>query len=130
MVLFDNKGNPGSAPDTYESRVLQLQLRFGARRSATIVKSWALVSNDGSLTPLSCPTRGSGRLVPGDPDSVLATCRAPRAIVELNDPTGAPSAPSLYIGLSSPPEDACITSTAFEVDGFYRAYPLERLGDF
>jgi hypothetical protein len=131
MMLFDNRGSPGMSGG-YESRVLSLRLRLGARRTATIQKSWALVSNDGSNTPLSCPTRGSGRLVPGDTsgNSALAVCRASRAIEELNDPTGAPTAPSLYIGLSSPPEDACITSTGFEVDGWYRAYPLERLGDF
>ena len=129
MVLYDNKGIPGSAPDTWETRVLSIGMTFGRmNRSATIEKSWALVSNDGS-TPLSCPTRGSGELVPGDPDSVLALCHAEFVIEELNDSTGALTAPSLYIGLSVPPEDACIAS-GLEVDGFYRAYPLERLGDF
>ena len=132
LLLFDNKGNPGDTPGTYASRVLDLRLVLGTRRSATIEKSWALVSNDGSLTPLDCPTRGSGELVPGDSsgDSVLAICHASFAIEEMNDPTGALTAPSLYIGLPSPPEDACILSTGLEVDGWYRAYPLERLGDF
>ena len=132
MLLYDNKGNPGSDPDTYQTRVLSIGLTFTRPRSATIEKSWALASNDGSLAPLSCPTRGSGELVTADPsgDSALALCHASFAIEELNDPTGALTAPSLYIGLSSPPEDACITSTGFEVDGWYRAYPLERLGDF
>jgi hypothetical protein len=131
MMLYDNKGNPGSETDTWQSRVLQIRLRGGASPLATIEKSWALVSNDGSLAPLSCPTRGSGQLVPGGgEDSVLTICHASRAIEELNDPTGALTAPALYIGLSSPPEDACISSTGFEVDGWYRAYPLERLGDF
>jgi hypothetical protein len=133
MMLYDNKGKTGSVEETWETRVLSIGLTFGgpASRSAIIEKSWALVSNDGS-TPLSCPTRGSGQLVPGDPDgnSVLALCHASFAIEELHDTTGALAAPSLYIGLSSPPEDACITSTGFEVDGFYRAYPLEQLGDF
>ena len=70
--------------------------------------------------------------MPGDSsgDSALALCHASFAIEELNDPTGAPTAPSLYIGLPSPPEDACVLSTGLEVDGWYRAYPLERLGDF
>jgi len=131
LMLYDNKGNPGSDSDTYQTRVLDIGLTFTRPRSATIEKSWALVSNDGSLTPLSCPTRGSGQLVPGDSsgDSVLAICHAGFAIEELNDSTGALSAPSLYIGLSTAPEDACI-ATGFEVDGWYRAYPLERLGDF
>ena len=60
---------------------------------------------------------------------MLADCHAEFVIEELNDPTGALTAPSLYIGLSTPPEDACI-ATGLEVDGWYRAYPLERLGDF
>jgi hypothetical protein len=132
MVLFDNKGIHGSAADTYESRVLSIDFTFvpARLRSATIEKSWALVSNDGS-DPLSCPTRGSGELVPGDPsgESVLALCHAQFVIEELNDSTGNLTAPALYIGLSTPTEDACISSGS-EVDGFYRAYPLERLGDF
>ncbi len=131
MMLFDNQGNPGSELDTYASRVLQIGLSFGRARSATIEKSWALVSNDETLVPLSCPTRGSAQLVPGgDGNGVLALCYASRAIEELDDPSGALTAPSLYVGLSSPPEDACSTTTGFAVDGWYRAYPLERLGDF
>jgi hypothetical protein len=131
MLLFDNKGNPGSEPDTWESRVLQIGLSFGRSRSATIEKSWALVSNDETLAPLSCPTRGSAQLVPGgDENSVLAICYASRAIEELHDSSGALTAPALYVGLASPPEEACSTTTGFAVDGWYRAYPLERLGDF
>jgi hypothetical protein len=129
MLLYDNKGIE-VATDTWESRVLQFGLTLTRPRAATIEKSWALVTSDGSAA-LSCPTRGSGQLVPGGGgDNVLTICHASRAIEELNDPTGALTAPPLYVALSPSPEEACASTTGFEVDGWYRTYPLATLGDF
>jgi hypothetical protein len=134
MMLFDNLGNPGEEPGTAASRVLQLALDEDAR-TAAIEKAWVLTHNNDLPTSLECPTKGSGHLVPGDPtgNSVLALCHESYAIEELNDPTGAEERPSLYITLPRFPADVCPEpgpSSREVIQGWYRAYPLENLGDF
>ena len=86
-------------------------------------------------TSLECPTKGSGQVVPGDPtgNSVLALCHESYAIEELNDPTGAEQRPSLYISLPPSPAEVCPEPgpvSRLAIEGWYRAYPLEALGDF
>jgi hypothetical protein len=135
MMLLDNKGNPGSSPGTIASRALEISLTYGARPSARIEKSWALVGdNPIVVSPLQCPFKGSAELIPGDAsdDSVLALCHDEWVIEELNDPTGAETSPSLFITLDPPPAEPCpVTGTAREgIDGWYRAYPVENIGDY
>jgi hypothetical protein len=135
MMLFDNNGNPGAEAGTAASRVLQLSLSHEPTRTATIQKSWVLTHNSDEPTSLDCPTKGSGQLVPGDPtgNSVLALCHASYAIEELNDPTGAEQRPSLYISLPPSPAEVCPEpgpASRLAIEGWYRAYPLETLGDF
>jgi hypothetical protein len=135
ILLFDNKGNPGAAPGTAASRVLSISIDEGASPSARIEKSWALVDdNPVVISPLECPFKGSAQHVPGDTsgDSVLALCHNEWVIEELNDPTGAETRPSLYISIPAAPYEPCpVTGTLRPgIDGWYRAYPLDRIGDF
>jgi hypothetical protein len=134
MMLFDNNGNPGLEPDTAASRVLQLSFNE-EEYTATIEKSWVLTRNGEPPTSLDCPTKGSGHLVPGDPtgNSVLALCHETYTIEELNDPTGAEQSPSLHISLPPSPTAVCPEpgpASRRAIEGWYRAYPLEQLGDF
>jgi len=131
ILMLDNKGNPGAAPGTVATRALSISFTNGPSPSARIEKSWALVDdNPVIVSPLACPFKGSAQLVPGDSDSVLALCHDEWVIEELNDPTGAETSPSLYISL--PPENVCPTTGTERpgIDGWYRAYPLDRIGEF
>ncbi len=134
VLLFDNKGNPGASPGSHASRVLSIALSTGASPSARIDQSWALVQNNVLVSPLACPFKGSGQRVRGDAtgDSVLALCHAEWVIEELNDPTGAETRPSLFLSLPPEPAEVCpITGTdRGGIDGWYRAYPLENIGEF
>ena len=134
-MLFDNQGDRDDMIGPEVSRVLRIG--FDTRLwSATIEKSWALVDNDqSSPSPVYCPTKGSGQLVPGDArgDSVLALCHATFAIEELNDPSGRATRPSLYISIPDPPAEVCggtDEASRVGINGWYRAYPLDSLGDF
>jgi hypothetical protein len=133
--LFDNKGNPGAALGTAASRALAISFTEGEEPSAQIEKSWALMNNNATVpSPLECPFKGSAHFVPGDTshDSVLALCHQEWVIEELNDPTGAETSPSLYIAMPDAPYEPCpVTGTLRPgIDGWYRAYPLARIGDF
>jgi hypothetical protein len=135
ILLFDNKGNPGATTGTAASRALQITFTEGDSPSAHIEKSWALVGNDPVVvSPLECPFKGSAQLVPGDTtgDSALVLCHQEWVIEELNDPTGAETSPSLYIAIPAPPYEPCPTTGTLRpgIDGWYRAYPLENIGEF
>jgi hypothetical protein len=134
ILLFDNQGDRDDMTDVEASRVLSIAFDTSAW-SAEIVKSWALVTNEASPSTLFCPTKGSGQLVPGDEDgnSVLALCHEVFAIEELNDPSGLATSPSLYISIPDPPAEVCggtDEASRVGITGWYRAYPLESLGDF
>jgi hypothetical protein len=134
-MLFDNQGQTNAETGTGESRVLSIGFDT-SEPSAWIEKSWALVDNDPTdPSALDCPTKGSGQLIPRDTtgNSVLALCHAAFAIEELNDPSGVATPPSLYIHIPEPPAEVCGGTDAASrmgVNGWYRAYPLETLGDF
>ena len=132
LLLFDNQGNV-SPTGKEEARVLSVTFDT-TNWYAEIDRSWALVDDSASEpTTLVCLSGGSGQLVPGGTDSVLALCSDERVIEELNDPTGVASAPSLYITIPDPPAEVCggtDPSSRAGITGWYRAYPLETLGDF
>ena len=93
----------------------------GARGTATIVGEWLLPSD------YRCTTRGSARTIDGtDGDAVLALCHNPPAVVMLDQPDGHPAPPAYELRLdqvgSCPGEGASYR-------GWYRAFPLESLGE-
>jgi hypothetical protein len=135
ILMLDNKGNPGARPGTVATRVLSISFTNEPTPSARIEKSWALVDdNPVVISPLACPFKGGAQEVPGDTsgDSVLALCHDEWVIEELNDPTGAETRPSLYISIPPAPYEACPTTGTARpgIDGWYRAYPRETIGDF
>ena len=81
-----------------------------------------------------CRVQGSAEEIVGDTggDSVLALCNAFHLVEELNDSTGVPAVPSVFITLES---DPCPTTTggytsSSDVAGWYRAFPLDHVGAF
>ncbi len=126
LLMFDNTGDAAS-------RVLQLSFSGGAGATppttATIEKSWVMV--DAAGNPLSCPIEGSGEQIAGTGgSSVLALCNADYTIAELSDPDGDPdSVPSLVISL--PESGYCPGGMDRDsIGGWFRAFPLETVGEF
>jgi hypothetical protein len=121
LLMFDNTG------DVAGSRVLRVSL---AGDIATIDRSWVVV--DASGTPLTCRAEGSAQLVPGtNGEHVLAMCNEGFTVVELADATGSPSIPPLAVSL---PEEGFCTEGGPDLRmglrGWYRAFPVDQLGDF
>ena len=124
LMMLDNLGDPRA------SRVLRVTLDGAA---ATIDRSWALVDAAGG--PLVCRVEGSAREVPGTSgEHVLAACNDAYTLVELDDSSGYATGdtiePPLVISL---PTDACTSggpTTRGGLRGFYRAFPLDRVGSF
>ena len=132
LLLFDNQGNVNSIGKG-QSRVLSITFDTTTWSAAVIDRSWALVDDVEPPVGLNCPSNGSGELVPGQTDTVLALCHEEYVIAELNDPSGFPTPPSLYITIPESPAEVCgktDSTSRYGITGWYRAYPLESLGDF
>jgi hypothetical protein len=121
LLMFDNTG------DVAGSRVLRLNL---AGDIATIDRSWVVV--DASGNALTCRVEGSAQLVPyTDGARVVAMCNDAFTVVELVDASGNASVPPLAVSL---PEKGFCAEGGPELRqglrGWYRAFPVDRLGDF
>jgi hypothetical protein len=127
ILMFDNQGDRAGA------RALRLALDDGPPAQVTLDASWAVV--DAAGTRLACEQQGSAQEVPGS-DHVLALCSPAYTIVELDDPTGAEGVPPLTIWLddtTSGPTRFCTSggpSSLEALGGFYRAYPVDAIGEF
>jgi hypothetical protein len=126
LLMLDNTGDAGS-------RVLRLSfqgaLGMAPPTTAVIDRSWVLTNADGA--PLECPIEGSAEIVPGTTgDTVLALCNAAHTIAELSDSDGLiDGVPALVVSL--PMIDVCPTGISLSaVAGWYRAFPLETVGEF
>jgi hypothetical protein len=121
LMVFDNTG------DSTGSRALRLTI---AGDIATIDRSWVMV--DGSGTPLVCRVEGSAELVPGtDGERVLAMCNDGFTVAELADSSGTAAVPPLAVTL--PEKGFCSTGGPEQrqgLRGWYRAFPVDRIGDF
>jgi hypothetical protein len=128
ILMFDNAG------DRSGGRAIRLALDDGPPPRATLAASWAAV--DGAGNRLFCEQQGGAQEVAGATDHVLATCSEANTIVELDDPSGAESVPALAIWLDDTTTGAtrfCTSggpSSLADLAGFYRAYPVEAIGDF
>jgi hypothetical protein len=128
LMMMDNRGEPTG------SRVLEIELMEGPPASTRIQKSWAVV--DAAGDPVRCNIEGTGQQVPGSTDDhVVAVCSSEFAIMELDDPTGASGTPApLYISLpDGTPDDFCLSGgppMRGEIQGWHKAYPLARVGEF
>ena len=125
LMMLDNQGDSAGA------RALQIQLGT-APRSATIEKSWAVVSGAGNQ--LQCLTEGTAELVPNS-DHAFVMCAGVTVAVELDDPTGnSGTPPPLAISLpDGDPEEFCTVGGPDErvrIRGWRRAFPMERVGEF
>jgi hypothetical protein len=121
LLMFDNTG------DSKGSRALRVQLEG---KLANIDRSWVMV--DGSGTPLVCRVEGSAEVVPGTEDErVLAMCNDGFTVAELADGSGIPAVPPLAVSI---PEKGFCSSGGpkdrFGIRGWYRAFPVDQLGDF
>jgi hypothetical protein len=127
ILMLDNRGDAAGA------RAIRIHLDDGPPVRATMDASWAVVDADGNR--LRCDLEGAAQEVPGTGgDRVLATCSESHTIVELSDSTGQEQVPPLAIWL----EDAtgstrfCTAGGPASVDlmrGFYRAFPVEAMGE-
>jgi hypothetical protein len=129
MLMFDNLGDPVGA------RVLRITMSgWGAVRTATIDRSWAVV--DAAGNPLYCPLEGSGQEIPDTSGTrVLANCNEEYTVVELSDSTGATgSPPPLAISLpDGTTDDFCLAGGPTDrsrIRGWHRSFPLSRVGEF
>ena len=127
IMLFDNRGDPGA------SRVIELDLD-PKTYVATIRKSWSLANGMGD--ELVCGVEGSGEYVPGTKDDhVVAMCNDRFTIVEMSDATGASGVvPPLSIELSDTVAEPFCTSGGpaerRDLQGWHKAFPLARVGEF
>jgi hypothetical protein len=127
ILMFDNQG------DRAGGRAIRLSLDEGPPAQVTLDASWAVVDAGG--TRLECMQQGSAQEVPGSAH-VLALCSPAYTIVELDDPTGAEGVPALAIWLDDTTAGAtrfCTSGgpTSLEtLGGFYRAYPVDAIGEF
>jgi hypothetical protein len=128
LLMFDNQG------DATQSRVLQIMLdpvgTAMSTGSALIEKLWPVVDDAGG--PEACSAQGSAEAVGSG--SVLALCNFGHFVEELGPDAdhGAPlTVPTLFIQLDSP---ACPPgfgpSNPNSIHGWYRAFPLAKIGDF
>jgi len=125
LQMFDNLGESSG------SRVLRMSLSGGPPiTTATITNSWALV--DAALNPLVCPGQGSGVTVPGTSGvNVLAMCADEWTVEELSDSDGTTSAePPFILELASDPCTMYGPANRDGIYGWYRAFPLENIGEF
>ncbi len=134
LYMLDNTGAASGA------RVLSiLVIPILGVTTATIVGSWPLV--DDALDHLMCPAQGSGEEIPGSGGSVLALCNGTDAagdtayvIEELTDADGIASvAPAML--LTVPDDDATFCdgdgpAHLSDIRGWYRAFPMDHVGDF
>ena len=127
IMLFDNRGDAGA------SRVIELELD-SKTSVATIRKSWSLANGMGD--PLVCGIEGSGEYVPGTKDDhVLAMCSDRFTIVEMGNSTGASGVvPALAIELPDTVAEPFCTSGGpaerRDLQGWHKAFPLARVGEF
>jgi len=126
LLMLDNTGDG-------DSRALRISFQgaVGMRPPTTAVidRSWMLA--DASGNPLACPIEGSAEIVPGTSgNSVLALCNGEHTIAELSDSDGElGSVPALVVSL--PLMDVCPSGIGLGgLAGWYRAFPLETVGDF
>ncbi len=127
ILMFDNQG------DRAGGRAIRLELDDGPPAQVTLAASWPVVDAAGNR--LVCDQQGSAQEVSGS-DHVLALCSPEYTIVELDDSSGAEGLPALAIWL----DDTTAGATRFcasggptsleELGGFYRAYPVDAIGDF
>jgi hypothetical protein len=121
LIMFDNMG------DVAGSRVLRLTLEDDV---ATIDRSWAVADAKG--IPLTCRIEGSAQLVSGtEMERAVAMCNDEFTIVELADSSGNPTVPPLVVWV--PERDFCAEGgpeLRRGLRGWYRAFPVDRLGDF
>jgi hypothetical protein len=130
LLMLDNTGDTST-------RALRISflgaLGMDSPTTAVIDRSWILLDADGD--PLFCPIEGSAEIVPGTSgQSVLALCNATYTISELSDSDGdidgdGDGVPALVVSL--PNLDYCPGGIdRASIMGWYRAFPLERVGEF
>lgn len=148
FVFFDNTGN--ASYDAFgvwtggASRAVQIAMTggsAGSRNAAQIVKAWAMVNPTSTSTELYCPAQGSAELVPGMAASMLALCAAEYTVEEFTSANGdGATGHTPNFSISLPTTGVCdagaedggtaYPSARTALHGWYRAYPISKVGVF